>query len=271
MRLVFVTLLALNAAAACGGSGGGDDGGGDDSPGPDGPAASVIGRILVEELDLGTGIGIIGSASARFEAPSSEPDVLNDGTCRIYEYPCLGSVGACGLPPGLSAGDIQITGLTAAVTLTPNENGFYSGPGGLPDDLFADGATITATAAGDEVDAFTLTTTGVEPLASSYVDASLGLVPGQPLDLTWTAGTSGARVQLRINWADICHAGAEWYILECDVPDSGSYSVPATVTGALPTGFGHCGAQLARIRRAETTDGRNIDLVVAHGDSWAWF
>ena len=65
--------------------------------------------------------------------------------------------------------------------------------------------------------------------------------------------------------------GAEWYILECDVPDSGSYTVPATVTGALPTGFGHCGAQLARIRRAETTDGRNIDLVVAHGDSWAWF
>jgi hypothetical protein len=253
------------ACAACGGGGGGRDGGGDDAI--DAAPGAFVGGIEIEEGELGA-IGEVASIYAKYEAPGA-PDLANDGTCRVYEYPCLGQVGACQRPDAHSAGTITITGLATAVTLVPDpESHFYGSPGGLPDDLFADDATVMATAPGDEVEGFSLTVMGVEPLVSGYVDASLGLVPGQPFDLTWTAGTSGASIQLEVHWANICHAGAEWYVLVCEVTDSGTFTVPAAITGALPSaGFGQCGARLSRFRRA-VAPGGSLDLFVASSD---WF
>ena len=251
------------AVAACGG--GGDDGG------DDAPPAELVGQIRIEETELGSVIGTVGSVYARFEEPDPRPDLVNDGTCRVYEYPCLGSVGACDLPPAFSAGTIAITGLATAITLEPGtETHDYAAPGGLPDDLFADAASITVTADGDTVAGFTLSTMGVTPMQSPYVDAPLGLVPGEALDLTWTAGSGDAEVQLRVNWADLCHAGAEWYVLTCDVADTGTFTVPAAVTGVLPTGFGHCGAQLARFHRATLADPA-VELYVANADYFGLF
>jgi hypothetical protein len=261
-----ITVLALAATvAACGGGGGDDDG--DDAP------AELVGHVRIEETEFGGGLGFVSSIRARFEAADPRPDLVNDGTCRVYQYACLGQVGGCGRPPAFSAGTITITGLATPVTLEPDgETAEYAGPGGLPDELFADAASVTATAGGDTVAGFTLATTAVAPMVSPYADATLGLVPGQPFDLTWTAAAGGAQVQLHVNWADVCHAGAEWYVLDCDVPDTGAFTVPAAITGALPaTGFGQCGAQLIRFRRAMVSEpGRAIELFVGNGDYFGY-
>jgi hypothetical protein len=253
----------LLVVAACGGGGGDRDGGGDDAV--DAAPGAFVGGIEIEEAELGT-IGEVASIFAKYEA-RGEPDIANDGTCRVYEYPCLGQVGACQRPDAHSAGTITITGLASPVTLVPDpQTHFYSSPGGLPDDVFADTATVTADAPGDEVAGFSLSVMGVETLVSGYVDQPLGLVPGQPFDLTWTAGGSGAGIQLKVHWANICHAGAEWYVLVCEVTDSGTFTVPAAITGALPSpGFGQCGARLARFRRAAVPGGA-LDLFVASSD-----
>jgi len=253
--------VALVILAACGG--GGDDTGddtGDDDPG------DLVGRIEIEEAELGT-IGMSSSISAAFIAPD-EPDLVNDGTCRVFPYPCLGQVGACLSPEPHSAGTIEITGLASTVTLVPDpELHGYAAPGGLPDELFADTAVISATAAGDEVGPFSLDVAAVTPMVSGYVDAILGLEPGQPLELTWTTapGPDTASIELRVNWADVCHAGAEWYVLVCEVVDTGAFTVPAAITSALPAGFGHCGARLARLRRSTAADPR-VELVVRSSD-----
>lgn len=253
-------MCAVLLAASCGG----DDGG--DVP------ADLVGTIELEEADLGGVLGGSSSIYASFTA-RGQPDVIDDGTCRVYPWPCLGQVGACGSPPVYSAGPIALAGLTVPVTLRPDPRShFYGSPAGLPANLFADAATISATAPGDQVAGFALTVAGVAPLTSPYVDATLGLTPGQPYALTWTPAAGDARVQLKVNWASICHAGAEWYVLACETADTGAFTVPAAITAALPatSGFGPCGARLARIRRASLPD-RAVDLVVASSDYFGFF
>lgn len=247
------------------GCGAGGDGGVDAPPGGD-----IVGRIQIEEAELGAPSGAIATILAAFEAPDL-PSLVDDGTCRIYPFPCEGQVGACAGRPGHSAGPITITGLATSVTLAPNTttDGYIS-PGGLPAELFGDTASITAQAPGDEVAGFSLATSGVPPLESGYAGASLGLVPGQPLALTWTAVAGDARIQLRVNWANICHAGAEWYVLICEVADTGSFTVPTSITSHLPTGFSQCGARLARLHRATLPD-RPISLEVASSDWFGFF
>ena len=247
-------MSALLLVVACGGD---DDGG----PVPDG----LVGRIEIEEGELG-GIGETASIYASFEEPGGA-DLADDGTCRVYPWPCLGQVGACQGPPQYSAGPITIGGLRSAVTLVPNaQSHAYFSPAGLPDDLFADTASITVSAGGDQVDGFELAAGGVVPLRSPYVDQALGLVPGEDLRLTWTPDPGDARIRLKVNWADICHAGATWYVLECETADTGSFLVPAAITAALPGGnFQQCGARLSRVRTAAVA-GRDVVLTVASSD-----
>lgn len=250
LRTVTLSLLV----AACGGAA-------DDGPAP----GDVVGAIQIEEarLDATTAVATI---YASFVDPGEAPR-FDDGTCVVRRVPCLGSVGACGTPPQYSAGRLDLTGLAQPVTLVPDaETHAYPWPTNLPPDLFADGATIGVTAAGAAVDGFTLATTGVTPLVSPYAGASPGLVPGQPHPLTWTPAADGARIRFLLNWADVCHAGAEWYVITCEVPDTGAFTIPAAATGALPaTSFGPCGGGLARIRRATLAD-RPISVTVASAD-----
>ena len=148
--------LASSAAltlVACGGAGADDD-----------APTDVVGSIQIEESRLDASLRVA-SIYAQFIDPGA-PDVWNDGTCRVYEYPCLGQVGACGSPPQYSAGPITVGGLTVPVRLVPDaETHSYSSPG-LPADLFAADAAITVTATGAGVPGFEIATAGVTTLES---------------------------------------------------------------------------------------------------------
>ncbi|MBK9030731.1 MAG: hypothetical protein IPL61_05225 [Myxococcales bacterium] len=260
MRMPVAMKVLLGAAGALGC--GGDDVD-DDAP------ADVVGSIEIEEARLDPSLRVA-SIYALFTDPPS-PDRFDDGTCRVYERPCLGQVGACASPPQYSAGPITIAGLAVPATLVPEptSHGYPTPP--LPADAFADAAMITVSAPGAGVPGFEIAVGGVVPLESPYAGASAAVVPGQPRALTWTPATDGARIQFRLNWANVCHAGAEWYVLECDVPDTGAFTIPAAATAALPAdSFGPCGGGLARVRRA-SVPGRAVEVRVASADYFGFF
>lgn len=260
MRIHVAMTVLLGAAAAVGCDGSGDA---DDVP------ADVVGSIEIEEARLDPSLRVA-SIYALFTDPPG-PDRFDDGACRVYERPCLGQVGACASPPQYSAGPITIAGLAVPVTLVPDPRSHGYPTPSLPADAFADAAAITVSASGAGVPGFEVTVGGVVPLESPYAGASPALVPGQPRALTWTPAADGARIEFRLNWANVCHAGAEWYVLACDVPDTGAFTIPAAATAALPAdSFGPCGGGLARVRRA-AVPGRAVEVRVASADYFGFF
>ncbi len=251
-------LLAI--LAACGGSSGGDDDDGGDGPLP----AEVSGQIEIIEYD-GLDVGYV---TAHFTDAELTPELARDGDCRVYEQPCLGQVGACGAPEGLSAGTLDITGLWQPLSLEPGWNNAYYADS-VPRDVFASDAAITAVASGDELEPFTLSAGGVEPLESDLAGADLEPLGDGPATFDWTAGDGGARVRLKINAADVCHAGAHWLVLECDAADDGSLEVTPAILAAIPDGYYGCGGSLARVRTDLVETGAvAAELVVASAD---WF
>jgi hypothetical protein len=251
-RMRSACLLAI--LAACGGSAS------DEPPLPD----EVAGRIEIIEYD-GLDVGYV---TAQFTDAQLTPEVARDGDCRLYEQPCLGQVGACAAPEGFSAGNLDITGLWRPLSLAPGWNNLYIADG-VPRDVFASDAAITATAAGDELEPFTLGTGGVAPMESELAGAELPPLGDGPATFSWTPEPGGARVRLEINAADVCHAGAHWLVLECDTEDTGSLEVTEEILAAIPQNYSGCGASLSRYRDDRlTAGGVAIELVVASAD---WF
>ena len=251
-------ILACAVLAACGDGGGSSD--------PDLPD-EVAGRIEIIEYD---GLDDFGLVTAHFTDAALNPELARDGDCRVYEQPCLGQVGACAAPEGVSAGTLDITGLWQPLSLEPGWNAQHWADS-VPREVFADDAVVTVTAAGDALDAFSLTAGGVEPIESELVDTEQPPLGDGPAPFSWTAGdpAGGARVRLEINAADVCHAGAHWLVLECDADDTGSLVVSPEVLAAIPAGYYGCGAWLARYRSDRlSADGREIELLVANAD---WF
>ncbi len=249
MRLAAVLALL----AACGGD--------DDHPELPGEIEGHIEIIEYDGLDLGL-------VSAQFTDAALPPEIARDGVCRVYQQPCLGQVGACAAPEGYSAGTLQIAGLWQPLSIEPGFNNAYFADG-VPREVFADDAVVTASADGDDVGGFTLTAGGVEPLESGLAGAELDPLGDGPATFTWTAGAGGARIRLEINAADVCHAGAHWLVLECDTDDTGSLEVSAEVLAAIPRSYSGCGGSLSRYRSdlASQPEG-DIELLVASAD---WF
>ncbi len=128
---------------------------------------------------------------------------------------------------------------------------------------------MTPAASGDEIEAFTLNAGGVEPLESDLAGADVDPLGDGPATFSWTAGGGEARVRLKINAADVCHAGARWLVLECDADDTGSLEVTADILAAIPQGYFGCGGYLARYRNdVLRTEELDIELLVASAD---WF
>jgi hypothetical protein len=256
VRVIFLCAVL----AACGGSSDDDADGGDGSPLP----ADVRGRIEIIEYD-GLDAGFV---TAHFTDAELTPEVARDGDCRIYQQPCLGQVGACAAPEGFSAGTLDITGLWQPLSLEPGWNQTYYADS-VPRDVFASDAEVTASASGDELDPFTLRAGGVAPLESDLAGADVDPLGDGPATFSWTAGGGDARVRLKINAADVCHAGAHWLVLECDADDTGSLEVTPAILAAIPEGYYGCGGSLSRYRSDVLRDGEvDIELLVASAD---WF
>jgi hypothetical protein len=175
--------------------------------------------------------------------------VATDGPCRHFEFtlgicdePCAFGSEACTsddvcvpYPRELSAGTLRFSGTRVEIEVEPSASGYAAGS--LPGDLFEPGAAVVLEASGGEVPGFALEARGVAPLVAEIPPA--GPLPPGPLAIEWTPSEMEARVRL-ILVSESAHGQPLGTIIECDVADTGSLEVPASMVEAYP-GPGNCG------------------------------
>lgn len=262
MRRALLCSLLLGTVA-CGGddaattvdasSDGALDGALDPDGGTAGPGLGTL--RAVEERWINPETGAMSAVSRfdgwYFDGPQLpwHREVARSGACVLRRYArafcdpacTLGAVcvdtDVCLAPPRFqSAGDLTVTGLAVPVQVD-STTGYYQYTDELPPDLFTDGATVTATLAGDVVPTHTLTARGVPPLVAAIGNYRT-LTPGQDHTITWTPAGGDARVRLLFNSNNAGHGAPYFGIIDCDVPDADGQ---ITVAAALVDGFPETG------------------------------
>ena len=249
------------AGAGCGGGGGGAPGGAGGSSGGAGGAggggtvAGEIDRPCAEARRLGgfelvmvaptaTVEGyaqLIGAVRDKVDPTKVWQPALTEGDCRLMLGPTCST--SCALPsvcdgaacvPGpttKTVGTVTVTGLDAALSATPNSQKTYYAP--VPTGSFppvAAGAAVSLSASGGDYAGFSLLGGGF-PLIESP-SKELPLEMGRPFTATWTPPPAPAVSRMLVKLDIAFHGGVDAQI-QCDVPDSGSVTVPASLVDAL--------------------------------------
>lgn len=276
--------IALALCAACGsdpGGGGGDAGPGDDDGGgggqdagdpEDGPISldgtcamgTAIGTFVVEAQDE---FSLVDGAVADGVVPVSIlEEVGREGDCVLWrrnnpfcDPPCLAGDtcdhdGQCiPFPANQDVGTVTVTGLAEPVEMTPLQPGNRYSFTDLPNPAFAPGAEIRLRSSEGTYGRLALDGRGFSPLLPG--DDTWLLAPGQALAVHWDAAgaAEGTRVGLRIT---VDQHGNTPVTLSCDVPDTGSAQIAASLVDAL-LDAGISGFPNGRITRA-TTDRADV-------------
>jgi hypothetical protein len=207
MRLVLALVLVVACGGDDSGGGGGGGGGGDGGGGggADGPKPTHAGFVAIQSYDAMNTPSTPtrgGTASAGFPASGDYcTTVQTIGACEVK---------TCTTPSEtVSAGAITITGAAEAITLTPAADHTYATfMTAMP--LFAGGESITFSAAGAEVPAFTASITTP---AKATITSPAKPTPNAPylninrtLDMTvrWTGDGTG-QVQVALNSSNAEH------------------------------------------------------------------
>jgi hypothetical protein len=235
---------------------------GDAAPEADaGPAAFVVGSVqVVEETSAYATSARVraafladGAPPWHMDWPSGYPllawhqETMAIGACRLLEYQpafctsctaglCVADEVCAPYPLFTTVGTLTVTGLAAPITIEPDAYRWYSATG-LPADLFAPDAVITAGATGGEViGAFTLTAGGATALVTDTIgDDQITLTPGTDFAFSWAPADVGARVRLTLNANNAGHGAPFAAMIVCEVDDAaGGLTVPAAIIDAFP-------------------------------------
>ena len=214
------------------------------------------GRITVARAINSRGAG--SSADAIFAASP----VL--GTVTGSDGPCTAHFQAS--RAGLSAGSIRITGTVDRIWLaeSPTDRGVsYRNIERVHDPAFFDGAAITVQASGgSDVPAFTGTVMAPATLASYTPPTSLSRAG---YTATWAAG-SGPEMMIEIGALDRDRHDA--ILVDCRVPDTGTFTVPASTFQLIPSSYDQVIVSVARVGETVVTVGDTrvaIDVVSTVG------
>lgn len=178
-------------------------------------------------------------------APMTFTQQMEAGGCKLYtpnvwfcEKTCTGGAVCTAddvctpYPTAATVGTVTLTGLGSnPIAMEPKANN-YQPPAGttIPYPPCTPGAEVKLTAAGGSHAPFTLTASCIDPLELTGGDVKL--MKGQPLPLKWKAGAANSKVNVHI-LLDISQHGTSKGNIQCDVPDNGSLSIPATLVDAL--------------------------------------
>jgi len=169
------------------------------------------------------------------------------GPCTLYKP--LSREGGEGVSPpseGLSAGTISITGTVETITLQEShERGGvkYRPSARVANPPFVHGATIRVEASGGaDVRAFTISVVAPPEL--------IGFAPPRSLTrsgytATWSPD-SGTAIEIVIG-ASSSRTSEDGAILLCRVPDTGTYSVPASTLALFPPSFDEALVNVSRV------------------------
>jgi hypothetical protein len=230
------------------------------------------GRFSVELAARFTGID--GDVYDGVDPTFVPEEVATDGDCTLYRAPSLfcdpscGSSESCGpdgcapTPRTQNVGGVTVTGLLMSpIEMTPRMVGnHYTNPGTLTHPGFEEGAEIALSAAGGDHSAFMLRGAGVAALEVPATPVTIAA--DMPAAITWTApGVDDDAVKIVIN-LDIARHGGTPARIECHVPDTGSFEIPAAlVTQLVDLGFsGFPAVDLTR-RSADSVDVAGLGCV----------
>jgi hypothetical protein len=172
-----------------------------------------------------------------------ETVIANDDNCKVYRYSlqacfdpsCTGeqtcvAENVCEAKPvPVSVGDVSVAGIgdTSLKLVATNLN--YQYPLDLPYPGVTEGEPVTLTGTGDTFPAFTVSATGVAPIATT--ESRYLIADGEPLTVTWTPGASAeTEITLTLNVSK--HGGSAGYVL-CTTTDTGTLTIGADVLKAL--------------------------------------
>lgn len=187
---------------------------------------------------------------------SCDPGCDSDSVC---------TADGCQLKPDpMSVGPITISGLAAEVSMDPNVVNFYLNLGELPFPGFAAEADVRLSATGEgENEGFELRATGSEDL--EILGDTITVAADEAVALSWTPPTGDADTRIHID-LDVGHHGGSPARIECELDDTGSFEIPASLVNPL-LDFGIAGFPAITITRrsvdAVTIDDRCVELVVA--------
>lgn len=260
--LVLLGLAGLASTAACGssdptptansasagagsGSAGASASGGASSSDPNAVVGSFIVELIGKTDSADPYVAVSGKVYDGVTPSTVVWDLVTSASgCQLLKprapfcsTPCSGG-GVCveddqcaSYPTAQDLGPVTVQGLGSTdIVMKPIASSYQ-----LPGDVTlayppaAEGATVGLQVSGGPFGAFSIQTKMVAPLVAS---GTLTLDASKPLALTWTAPGDPALARMQIK-VDISHHGGAKGKIECDVPDSGSLQIPASMISSL--------------------------------------
>lgn len=138
---------------------------------------------------------------------------VDDETCQPY-------------PQAQNVGVLELTGLgSAPVTMAPFPPSFAYQSQALPYPPCVEGELVTL-----DADRFGASTACIAPLIVS--SSEFAVKSGEALGLDWEAPAQADQTRLLIK-LDVSHHGGKKGEIDCDVPDTGHFEIPASLVTAL--------------------------------------
>ena len=297
-RILFVAgalvVASCLVALGCGGGGSGGAGGstGSGGTGGTGPSTSELCALdkrvggfavkLVEEpgnapitaIDGGVRNGVLPSDVWQQKGTAAGSCKLMVGPMLVCTTPCVspqicaGNNQCIDSPTYQDAGAVTITGVGASALtlnpLNPSQKIFaYSTSVTDPYPPFTPGAAVSLRTAGATIPAFSLDVAGIAPLV--FAGTNLTMRNGEALPFTWTAPPAGGSSRILVE-IEIGHHGGVAAQLNCDLPDTGSGEIPASLVSALIAEGVHGFPTITLTRRTAASTNISagcVDLAVA--------
>ncbi|MCP4606005.1 MAG: hypothetical protein GY847_36745 [Proteobacteria bacterium] len=155
-------------------------------------------------------------ARSLFCDPGCEPNFTCSEDSECIPYPLSSDVGT-----------VSVTGMKIRIDMEPNKPvNFYTNPTELPHPGFEEGADIQLEASGGEYEAFALRGFGIGPIQTD--NTSIPIETDKPAVITWEPPIQEGPGRIHISLNVSRHGGTLTWI-ECDVEDTGSFSIPAPI------------------------------------------
>ncbi|HET6282655.1 MAG TPA: hypothetical protein VFH73_16945 [Polyangia bacterium] len=260
-RLNAVVLASAALLLGCSSSPGAGASGG--TGGATGSPDAIVGAFVVE---LKAGFSAVSGSVSNGPRPEAVILKVVDevGGCRLRtprvpfcNIPCGGDA-VCAdddkclpSPKSQDLGLVRVKGLGAAEFSMDPVKGMYSPSADvmLPSPPCPEGAPIEIQTGGGAYRPFVLRAKGISPLTVAGADP-IPLTDAEPLQLRWTppGDASVSRIAVRL---DLSHHGGKKGQIDCDVPDNGSFDIPAALVGKL-IALGTAGFPTAYVTRVST-------------------
>jgi hypothetical protein len=259
--------------AGSGGSGGTSGAGGGDAGGGTGIYGAFVATLFSEPPPAYT--KLIGQI---YNGPQPPSQVLKldsqEGGCQLLVPKASFCMGGCTggvcidentcmpYPALVGVGTAHVTGFTGGeLTLTEPMNKTYQPTPTLPADACSEGGAIEV-----HTDKFNLQGKCVASLElTAKATDKIPVKTGMPVKVLWKAAGQAdiSRVEIHL---DIAHHGGKKGEINCDVPDTGSFDIPATLTTKLVS-LGLAGFPTIDVRRVSTAVAANEPYITLQIDS----